>query len=101
MTENEQQGQDEALDSGKTQTNASLNSKNRKPRRALLNTQEMKVLAPLNDLAKSALEIRQGIEEHVPPGKKKEELIKTLKEDVSDSLITTLEELKARQKKES
>ncbi len=61
-------------------------AKDAKQRRKSLDTQSLKVLAPRNEVARSALEMRQNLEKFMPPGPQRDQLIAQLKEDVTPLL---------------
>lgn len=56
-----------------------------------IDTQVIKVLAPSNEVARSALEMRQNIEKHVPLGPERDKLIAQLKADVTPVLKAHVE----------
>ncbi|MBP9094714.1 hypothetical protein KBI23_27085 [bacterium] len=56
-----------------------------------IDTQTMKALAPSNEVARSALEMRESIEKHVPAGLERDKLIALLKADVTPVLKAHVE----------
>ncbi|MBU6453325.1 MAG: hypothetical protein KGS72_16200 [Cyanobacteria bacterium REEB67] len=69
----------------------------RKNRPMSLDTQSLKALAPDNEVARSALEMRQNLEKFVPAGPQRDQLIAQLKEDVTPILQPELEAKQAQQ----
>jgi hypothetical protein len=69
----------------------------RKNRPMSLDTQSLKALAPDNEVARSALEMRQNLEKFVPAGPQRDQLIAQLKEDVTPILQPELEAKHAKQ----
>lgn len=57
-----------------------------------IDTQTMKALAPSNEVARSALEMRENIEKHVPAGPERDKLITQLKTDVTPILKEHVEQ---------
>lgn len=57
-----------------------------------IDTQTMKALAPSNEVARSALEMRANIEKHVPAGQERDRLIAQLKADVTPVLKEHVEQ---------
>jgi len=58
----------------------------KKERSRNLDTQSLKALAPSNEVARSALEMRQNLEKFMPPGPQRDQLIAQLKADVTPIL---------------
>jgi hypothetical protein len=67
----------------------------RKQRPAYLDTQSLRALAPKNEVARSALEMRQNLEKFLPPGPQRDELIAQLKRDVTPILGPELDKKQA------
>lgn len=63
----------------------------KKERSKSLDTQSLRALAPDNEVARSALEMRQNLEKYMPPGAQRDQLIAQLKEDVTPILSPELE----------
>lgn len=57
-----------------------------------IDTQTMQALAPSNEVARSALEMRENIEKHVPAGPERDRLITQLKADVTPVLKGQVEQ---------
>ncbi len=57
-----------------------------------IDTQTMKALAPSNEVARSALEMRASIEKHVPAGPERDRLIAQLKTDITPILKEHVEQ---------
>ena len=70
----------------------------KKERSKTMDTQSLKALAPGNEVARSALEMRQNLEKFMPPGPQRDQLIAQLKEDVTPLLSQELEAKQAQQK---
>jgi len=62
-----------------------------------IDTQTMKALAPSNEVARTALEMRESIEKHVPAGPERDKLIAQLKADVTPVLQGHVEQNVQRQ----
>jgi|GEM_PF-2657198 len=71
----------------------------KKERAKTLDTQSLRALAPSNEVARSALEMRQNLEKYMPPGEQRDQLIAQLKEDVTPILSPELEAKKVEQGK--
>jgi hypothetical protein len=63
----------------------------KKERSLSLDTQSLKALAPDNEVARSALEMRQNLEKFMPAGPQRDQLIAQLKEDVTPILKPELD----------
>src|ERR1700679_2266421 len=63
----------------------------KKERSKTMDTQSLKALAPGNEVARSALEMRQNLEKFMPPGPQRDQLIAQLKEDVTPLLSPALD----------
>jgi hypothetical protein len=57
-----------------------------------IDTQTMQALAPSNEVARSALEMRENIEKHVPAGPERDKLITQLKTDITPILKEHVEQ---------
>ena len=69
----------------------------KKERSLSLDTQSLKALAPDNEVARSALEMRQNLEKFMPAGPQRDQLIAQLKEDVTPLLRPELDAKQAQQ----